>query len=125
MKTDDYRKEQEKKAQDKIATYRPLIYDIETEQEEREIEIDGVKRNKIFHKPILIGFCYKSHSVEVGDDVESDRMQSEYVYNYYYGEDCVKDFIDMITKSEYTHIIGYNSGSFDYILLKYHKFKIY
>lgn len=104
MKTDDYKREQEKKAQDKIANYRPLIYDIETEQEEREIEIDEVKRNKTFHKPLLIGVCYK--------------IDGEYTYNYYYGANCVEKFINMIISSNFTHIIGYNSGSFDYILLK-------
>jgi hypothetical protein len=96
MKTDDYKRDQEQKAIESIKNYNVLVFDIETEQKEIN--------SKIYHIPHLIGFARKK--------------EEEYIYNSYYGEDCTKEFISMLRRKRYTHLIGYNSGSFDYILLK-------
>jgi len=96
MKTDKYKKGKEEEAKINIENYKVLVFDIETEQK----QIDS----KVFHIPHLIGFAHKKGS--------------EYIYNSYCGEDSTKKFIKMLRRKNYTHLIGYNSGTFDYILLK-------
>lgn len=100
MKTNKYKKEKENETKESIENYKVLVFDIETEQ--KEVVVDG--RTKIFHIPHLIGFAHKK--------------KEKYIYNSYYGENSTKEFIEMLRRKNYTHLIGYNSGSFDYILLK-------
>jgi hypothetical protein len=96
MKSDKYKKNKEEETKVSIENYKVLVFDIETEQK----EIDS----KVFHIPYLIGFAHKKND--------------DYIYNSYCGEDSTKEFIKMLRRKNYTHLVGYNSGSFDYILLK-------
>lgn len=104
IKSDKYKKNKEEEAKVSIENYKVLVFDIETEQKEVIIEENKVKKSKIFHIPHLIGFAHKKGE--------------EYIYNSYCGKDSTEKFISMLRRKNYTHLVGYNSGSFDYILLK-------
>ena len=104
MKTDKYKKDKMDKTKENIKKYNVLVFDIESYNESRDIIKNKNLTNKTYQVPILIGFCHKK--------------EDKYIYNSFYGDDCVKQFIDMIRENDYTHIIGYNSGKYDYILIK-------
>jgi hypothetical protein len=102
MKTDKYKQEIVNQAVESIKNYKVLIFDIETEK--KEVKVEDSEKVRLYHTPLLIGFAHK--------------CEEKYIYNYYYGENSTKEFIKMLRRKNYTHLVGYNSGSFDYILLK-------
>jgi hypothetical protein len=96
LNSDKYIIDVENKAIEGNKEYNPLIFDIESYNE----YIDG----KYYQTPILVGFCRKK--------------DNDYIYNSFIGDNCQKDFIAYLQRKNYTHLIGFNSGKYDYILLR-------
>ena len=70
-----------------------LIYDFESYNKK--------EGKKLLQTPLLAGFC-----------------TNEEDFNYFFGSDCLYQFVKMLKESDYKYIVGYNSGKYDYILLK-------
>jgi hypothetical protein len=47
-----------------------------------------------------------------------EKIDNEYKYSYFEGDNCIVEFVNKIKTEHYTHIIGYNSGKYDYILVR-------
>ena len=96
MKSNEYKAKRELKALKKTNLYNPLIYDLESYNEKRG--------EKYFQIPVITGTAEK-----IGDEI---------IFKYYEDDEGLKQFITMIKDSNYTHLIGFNSGKYDYLLIK-------
>jgi hypothetical protein len=92
----EWKLKQKLQAQGVNIKFKKLVFDIESKNQ----KID----KKTYQIPVLMGMC--------------EKIESEYIYTYYEGDDCIKDFVNKIKTEHYTHIIGFNSGKYDYILIR-------
>jgi hypothetical protein len=76
--------------------FKKLVFDIESKNQKIN--------DKTFQIPVLMGMC--------------EKIDNEYKYSYFEGDNCIVDFVNKIKTEHYTHIIGYNSGKYDYILVR-------
>lgn len=78
---------------DKLEASKVLIYDFECYNKK--------KNGKNYQTPVFVGFC----------STEDD-------YDYYTGEKCLDEFVEKLEREDWKYLIGFNSGRYDYILLK-------
>jgi len=104
-RTTDYLLKRELKAHKNHILKDVWIFDIESKRQ----EYDRLKCNKIHHIteqiPVIIGVARR----ELEEDIK---------FNYYEGNECIERFITALKNSDCTHLIGFNSGKYDYILIK-------
>ncbi|NCX04304.1 MAG: hypothetical protein EBW68_00800 [Actinobacteria bacterium] len=96
MKSNEYKAKRELKALKKTNLYNPIVYDLESYNEKRG--------DKFYQIPVITGTAEK-----IGDEI---------IFKYYEDEDGLERFITMLKESNYTHLIGFNSGKYDYLLIK-------
>jgi hypothetical protein len=77
-------------------SFKKLVFDIESKNQKIE--------DKTYQIPVLMGMC--------------EKIDNEYKYSYFEGDNCIVEFVNKIKTEHYTHIIGYNSGKYDYILVR-------
>jgi len=92
----EYKLKQKLQAQSINNKFKKLVFDIESKNQ----KID----KKTYQIPVLMGMC--------------EKIENEYIYTYYGGNNCVEEFVNKIKNEHYTHIIGFNSGKYDYILIR-------
>jgi hypothetical protein len=92
----EWKLKQKLQAQGVNNKFKKLVFDIESKNQ----KID----KKTYQIPVLMGMC--------------EKIESEYIYTYYEGDDCIEKFVNKIKTEHYTHIIGFNSGKYDYILIR-------
>lgn len=96
MKSNEYKAKRELKALKKTNLYNPIVYDLESYNEKRG--------DKYFQIPVITG--------------TAEKIGNEIIFKYYEDEDGLNRFISMLKDSNYTHLIGFNSGKYDYLLIK-------